>query len=71
VGWNSEATHVRVGQLFAAAQFLKMSVQVALKTGDLRAILGSCYPSQFAVLSGTFAARIGGDCAFRMIRLDG
>jgi hypothetical protein len=64
VGWNSDALHVRGGQLFAAAQFLKMSVQIALKTGDQTVILGSGYPSEFAVLSGTLTARAGGHGEF-------
>jgi hypothetical protein len=58
--WNSHVVHVRVGQLFSAKHVLKISVQIALKTGDQTVMLGSCYPSKFAVLSGPWTVRIGG-----------
>ena len=70
-GWNSDARHVRVGQLFAAAHFLKIRVQSRLKMSDRMLILGSYYPSELAGLSGSFTARVDGDCEFRMLGVDG
>jgi hypothetical protein len=70
-GSKNDAPHVRVGQLFAVARFLKMSVQRTRKMDDRMVILGSYYLSEFASLSGRFVARIGGDCEFRVIRPDG
>jgi hypothetical protein len=51
--------------------FLKMSVQDTLKISDRIVIWRSYYPSEFAGLRGRFVARIAGDCAFRVIGLDG
>jgi len=70
-GRKRDAPHVRVGQPFAVAHFLKMSVQRTRKISDQIVILGSYYPSEFAGWGGRFVARIGTDCEFRMIGLYG
>ena len=50
-GRKSDALYVHVGQRVAVAHFLKISVQRTLKMSDRIVILGSHYPSDFAILS--------------------